>query len=173
MSRCALNVKARGFGGCILPDIAVFSDPFPLTLQSSWERRRRSTEGMGPEDDEHFVGSVCACFQLAVHLANNWNVLVVYSCHPSATIAKSSNMYFIFYFYVLCFFFFSLFLLNYLWWLGLAYGMTTAISKVNGSSSMTGTTFKHKMNCHRWCRSSALCEVKDVTVVLVMPLTEL
>lgn len=24
---------------------------------------------MGPEDDEHFVGSVCACFQLAVHLA--------------------------------------------------------------------------------------------------------
>ena len=70
VARCALNVKAWGFGDCVLPVIAVFSDPFPLTLKSSRESRR-STEGMGPGHDEHYVGSVCACFQLTVHLTRN------------------------------------------------------------------------------------------------------
>lgn len=35
VSPCALNVKAWEFSDCVLSDIAVFSDPFPLTLQSS------------------------------------------------------------------------------------------------------------------------------------------
>lgn len=33
VSPCALNVKAWEFSDCVLPDIAIFSDPFPLTLQ--------------------------------------------------------------------------------------------------------------------------------------------
>lgn len=77
------------------------------------KRRRKRTEGMGARDDEHYVGSVCACFQLTVHLIKTWNVLVVYSCCPSATVAKSSNMYLIF----LCAMFFLFFLFFFFFWM--------------------------------------------------------
>lgn len=107
VSLCALNVKASEFSDCTLSDFAVFLDPFHLILQSS--------RGGG-------VGSLCACFELTVHLIRAWNVLVVYSCFPSATVATSSNMYWIFFFYVLCFFLFFFvdlfFCPNTLWWLG-------------------------------------------------------
>lgn len=68
VSPCALNVKAWEFSDCVLPDIAIFSDPFPLTLQKQLGVQV-GVWGRGWGGDEHFVGSVCACFQLAVHLA--------------------------------------------------------------------------------------------------------
>lgn len=120
VSPCALNVKAWALSHCILPDTATFSDPFPLTLQSSWERRvrkRRSTEGMGPG----LMNTLSVRF---VHVSNsilqkkpkkNWNVLVVYSCRPSATVAKSSSMYFF-----MCSFPVRWISLSILWWVGLS-----------------------------------------------------
>lgn len=101
----ALNVKAPA-GDCSLLDNALFSDPFPLTLRSSWERSiERGFGGRegGGGGDEQFVVSGCARFELTVHLAKwNWNVLVVYSCCPSATVAKSSNK-FLFFPLLLCY----------------------------------------------------------------------
>lgn len=112
--RCFECQSSRDSASAFVRTSPRFSDPFPLTLRSSWKRRRlwRSTEGAR--------WTLCrfglCMFQLAVHLAKQqrkkvkfWNVLVVYSCRPSATVATSSNMCFTFHFYVLCFFLFFLF----------------------------------------------------------------
>lgn len=109
VSPCALNVKAWEFNDCLPEDIAVFSDPFPLTLRSSWER---STEGMGPGGWWTLCWFGICMFSACCTSCKkkNWNVLVVYSCYPSATVAKSSNMYFNF----LCAMFFPVFLLCFL-----------------------------------------------------------
>lgn len=103
--------KPGKFSDCVLLDIAVFSDPFPLTTKQLREAEEEEEDrgGWGPEL-QHFVGSVMHVFSSLSILPKkkkfkNRNLLVVYSCHPSATVAKSS-MYFIFHFYVLCFFFF-------------------------------------------------------------------
>lgn len=163
VSQCALNVKARESGDCILPDIAVFSDPLLLPLQSSWERRGRG-EGRAGADEHFFRFSLCTFSNLPSILQNkNWNVLVVYSCLPSATVAKSSNMYSIS-FYVLCV---SLFVCFYSTFYS-EWGSPVAWQPLKAK----GTTVTHKMAYHRWCRSSALCEAMDMPVGLVMPQVE-
>lgn len=117
-------------------------DPFPLTLWSS---------GGGG------VGSLCAWLELTVHLIRAWNVLVVYSCFPSATVATSSNMDWIFFFlFIMCciFFlssFFSFFLTG--WWL----------AKPHGSSSFFLATAAFH---------SHISEYFNMAVTLVQPQTE-
>lgn len=72
MSKPGNSVKALFFF-LSFSDIAVFFRPFTFDSTKQLREDERggggSTEGMGPGDDEHFVGSVCACFQLTVHLA--------------------------------------------------------------------------------------------------------
>lgn len=92
--------------------ISLYFQTLFLWLRSSWERRRRRrrTEGAGGRSCSTLSVRLC---MFSAHCPScqkkkkfkNRNLLVVYSCHPSATVAKSS-MYFIFHFYVLCFFFF-------------------------------------------------------------------
>lgn len=121
------------------------------------KRRRKRTEGMGARDDEHYVGSVCACFQLTVHLIKTWNVLVVYSCCPSATVAKSSNMYLIF----LCAMFFLFFLFFFFFLDVVHFHPTFKGGWGSPVASMTRTAFTHKV-----------MDSYTLPVVLVMPQTQ-
>lgn len=103
--------SSRGSASAFVRTSPRFSDPFPLTLRSSWKRRRwwRSTEGGQMNTLSVRFVHVSACCPSCKTTTKKkkvkfWNVLVVYSCRPSATVATSSNMCFTFHFYVLCFF---------------------------------------------------------------------
>lgn len=108
-----LNIKVEERRDRTSPDVAVFFLLFVVFFSLStlflW-----LYEAAGEGEWVHFVH----VFELTVRPIGAWNVLVVYSCSPSATVATSSNMdsiSLLLFVYVLYFLPFSRFL--FLYWM--------------------------------------------------------